>query len=210
MRRNPMTRSRMSSCFGKLERLTAVESWRLRNTPNNETSWSSSGDGQVDALTPVRADVSDIDRLDAISNPELDFYQSPRLIEYGLAAAAVAVCCLVGWIARQIGLSETNIAMFFLAAVVIAAARIGRGPAIATSILGVLAFDYFFVAPIFTFARSDTQYIVTLLTMMGIGILISTLTTRLQSQLRRSQEHEHRTAALYHASRRGTPDRAAL
>src|SRR5262249_31212898 len=136
-----------------------------------------------------------------VENLKFDFYQSTGLIEFGLAVAAVAVCCLVGWIAHRIGLSETNIAMFFLAAVVIAAVRIGRGPAIATSVLGVLAFDYFFVAPLFTFARSDTQYCVTLLTVCGIGILVRTQNTRLQLQLRQSQEHEHRTAVLYHASR---------
>ena len=37
--------------------------------------------------------------------------------------------------------------VIYLLAVVVAAVYLGRGPAILTSILGVAAFDYFFVPP---------------------------------------------------------------
>jgi two-component system, OmpR family, sensor histidine kinase KdpD len=121
---------------------------------------------------------------------------------YLATAAVVAGCALLGWVSNAFGLTTTNIAMIFLAAVAVVAARFGRGPAIAAAVLGVLVFDYFFVVPLFTFARSDTQYLVTLSVMLGIGVLISELTARLQDQLRASQEHEQQTEQLFHASQR--------
>jgi two-component system sensor histidine kinase KdpD len=42
-----------------------------------------------------------------------------------------------------------------LLAVSLIAARYGRGPAVASSILAVAAFDFFFVPPQLTFAVSD-------------------------------------------------------
>jgi two-component system, OmpR family, sensor histidine kinase KdpD len=81
------------------------------------------------------------------------------------------------------------------------ATRFGHGPAIVSAIASVLVFDYFFVEPIFSFAPSDTQYFVDLAVMLGIAVLVSELTARLQSQLRASRERERRTAQLYHLTR---------
>ena len=48
-------------------------------------------------------------------------------------------------------LSPTNLVMVYLLMVVISAVYLGRGPAILASILGVLAFDFFFVPSLFYF-----------------------------------------------------------
>jgi two-component system, OmpR family, sensor histidine kinase KdpD len=119
---------------------------------------------------------------------------------YLSAAFVVAVCGVVGWICRTLGLTETNIVMIFLAGVAFVAARFGHGPAIATAVLGVLVFDFFFVPPVLRFTPSDTQYFVTLSGMLGIGLLISELMARLQTQLFASQEQEQRTAQLLRVS----------
>ncbi len=121
---------------------------------------------------------------------------------YLAMCAIVALCGLLGWAGHSAGLSNTNIAMIFLAAVAVVASKLGRGPAIAAAVCSALIFDYIFVAPVFSFAGSDTQYIVTLAAMLGIGVLISELTARLQAQLRASQEHERQTEQLFHASQR--------
>lgn len=73
--------------------------------------------------------------------------------------------------------------MLFLAAVAWTAFRFGRGPAVFASILAVLVFDFFFVPPFHTFAVADTQYIVTFAVMLTIGLVISTLTSRLRAQI---------------------------
>ncbi len=118
-----------------------------------------------------------------------------------MTALLVLLCGLIGFVSRQLELSEANIVMIFLAGVAFAAARFGRGPAIFAAVLGVLVFDFFFVPPIFAFAPSNAQYFVTLSVMLGIGLLISTLTARLQSQLLTAQQQEQRTAQLYRMTR---------
>src|SRR6476660_2564181 len=129
---------------------------------------------------------------------------SPTVIhwsEYLKAAAVVGVCALLAWAARAAGLADANIVMIFLAGVAFVSARFGRGPSIASAIASVLAFDFFIVPPRLTFAVSDTEYFITFAVMLGIGLLISELTTRLQAQLRTSQQQEHRTSQLFRMTR---------
>jgi two-component system, OmpR family, sensor histidine kinase KdpD len=120
-----------------------------------------------------------------------------RWREYLLAAAVVAVCGLIALAAHAAGLADTNLVMIFLAGVAFVSARLGRGPSIASTIASVLAFDFFIVPPRFTFAVSDTEYLLTFAVMLGIGLLISELTSRLQAQLSASQKQERRTAQLF-------------
>jgi two-component system sensor histidine kinase KdpD len=124
-----------------------------------------------------------------------------RWTKYAAAATVVATCGGLGWIARQFDLAEANIVMIFLAGVAIVAARWGRMPSIAAAVLGVLVFDFFFVPPQLTFAVSDTQYVITFAVMLGIGLVISELTSRLKTQLRASQQQERRTAELFRMTR---------
>jgi two-component system sensor histidine kinase KdpD len=121
--------------------------------------------------------------------------------DYFKAASVVVICALLGLAASSAGLADSNIVMIFLAGVALVSARMGRGPSVAAAIASVLVFDFFFVAPRFTFAVSDSQYLITFTVMLGIGLLISELTTRLQAQLRASREHEHRTAQLFRMTR---------
>jgi two-component system sensor histidine kinase KdpD len=108
-----------------------------------------------------------------------------------LAGAAIAAGL------DRLGLHETNIVMTLLAAVALVAARYGRGPAIGASVIAVLAFDYLFVPPRYTFAVADTEYLITFGVMLAIALLISTLTARLKAQVEGSRVRELRLAALY-------------
>lgn len=116
---------------------------------------------------------------------------------YLATAGIVALCGAAGWLSHSWRLAEATVVMVFLMGGVFVAARFGRGPAIIAAVVNVLVFDFFFVPPYFSFAVSDFQYLLTFAVMLGIGLLISTLTARVQEQLRASQQQEHRTAALY-------------
>jgi len=98
-------------------------------------------------------------------------------------------------------IEATNLVMVYLLAVVIAAIYLGRGPAILASILGVLAFDFLFVTPYFTFAVSDTQYIITFIGLFLVGLVISQLTARASEQAGAARQREAETAELYDLSR---------
>ena len=117
--------------------------------------------------------------------------------EYLLTIVVVAFCVLLCWIIRSYELAEVNDVMIYLAGVAIIAARFGHGPAILGSFLSVLTYLYFFIPPIFGFNATDTQYFFVLAVMLGIGLLISELTARLQSQLRAAQQREQRSSQLY-------------
>lgn len=124
-----------------------------------------------------------------------------RRKEYLAAVAVVSACGAIGWIAGAAGLAETNIVMIFLAGVAIVAARFGRAASVVSAVLSVLVFDFFFVPKRLTFAVSDTEYVITFAVMLGIGLVISELTSRLKAQLSASQQQERRTAELFRMTR---------
>lgn len=147
------------------------------------------GDDDDDALSRSRS------RVDGTPQSKIDWN------DYLRTALVVAACGLVGWGFVWLQLDETNIVMVFLLGVAFVAARQGRGPAIAAAVVSVLVFDFCFIPPYFSFAVSDAQYLLTFAVMLGIGLLISTLTARVQLQLRLSRQQEQRTAALFRLTR---------
>jgi two-component system sensor histidine kinase KdpD len=94
-----------------------------------------------------------------------------------------------------------NIVMLFLLCVVLVAVRLGRGPAMLAAVLSVAAFDFFFVAPRFSFAVSDVQYLVTFAVMLGVGTLIGQLTANLRFAAGVSASRERRAHALFELTR---------
>ena len=118
---------------------------------------------------------------------------------YAWAALAVFACTLLAWIMRK-RFDPSNIVMVYLLGVALIAVRVGFGPAILSSILSVVAFDFFFVKIYFSFAVADIQHLVTLAVMLAVALIISSLTSRLHVQAEDAGERERRTAALYSMS----------
>lgn len=116
---------------------------------------------------------------------------------YSCGLIGLAGCIAHGLRFLRLADAEANTVMLFLAAVAWTAYRHGRGPAILASFLAVLIFDYFFVPPFHTFAVADAQYVVTFAVMLAIGLVISTLTSRLKAQIDSTRHRERRTSALY-------------
>jgi two-component system, OmpR family, sensor histidine kinase KdpD len=129
---------------------------------------------------------------------------SPKWGNYLRAAVVVVICGLAGWLSHTWQLTEANIVMVFLLGVALVAARYGRGPAIATAVINVLVFDFFFVPPYLQFAVSDAQYVLTFAVMLIIGIIISTLTVRIKDQLRAARQLQRRTDALFRLTKQLT------
>ena len=65
----------------------------------------------------------------------------------------------------------------------------------------VAAFDFFFVAPQFSFAVSDVQYLLTFAVMLAVGLLIGQLTAGLRFQARISSSRERRAQSLFELTR---------
>jgi two-component system sensor histidine kinase KdpD len=122
-----------------------------------------------------------------------------RIFPYAPGLGLVAIATLIGEIVKR-SLEPTNLAMLYLLAVVIAAVRWGKGPAVMTSVLSVIAFDFFLVPPYLTFNVADIQYIFTFVGLLAAGLVISTLASIMREQTIQAQKREAQTAALYRLS----------
>jgi two-component system sensor histidine kinase KdpD len=120
--------------------------------------------------------------------------------KYLLAAGLVLLFTLAGLPLHPI-LYPTNLVMLYLAAVVIVAVYLGRGPAILASFLSVLAFDFTFVDPRFTFTVNDTQYILTFIGLLLVGLVISNLAAILRDQVDILRVRERQAQAINMLSR---------
>ena len=120
----------------------------------------------------------------------------PGLPVLGLCAMYAVVATGAGLLAfRRLELAD--IVMLFTVPILVAAIRHGRTAAIATSVLSVMAFDFFFIPPRFTFAVGDARHVGTFAIMLGMGLVIGNLTERVRQQAIRAQQREQRTLALY-------------
>jgi two-component system sensor histidine kinase KdpD len=120
--------------------------------------------------------------------------------QYLLSTLLVAAATVLGW-PIQDQIAPTNLVMLYLLAVLIAAVYLGRGPSILASLLSVLAFDFFFVNPQLNFAVSDTEYLLTFLGLLVVGLVISELAARAREQAQAALQREAQTSALYAFSR---------
>jgi len=119
---------------------------------------------------------------------------------YAWGIAASALCTAICWVLKT-WFDLPNLIMIYLLGASIIAARFGRGPAVMSAVLNVAAFDFFFVPPFFSFAVSDTQYLVTFAVMLAVTLIIGNLTASVRLQARVAGHRERRTASLYAMSR---------
>jgi two-component system, OmpR family, sensor histidine kinase KdpD len=121
-------------------------------------------------------------------------------IGYAAALAAVLVSTGLAWMMLP-HFELSNIVMVYLLGVVLVALRFGRSASALASILSVAAFDFVFVPPYFTFAVSDSQYLITFGVMLVVALVISGLTVRARDKAESARSQERRTATLYSLSR---------
>jgi two-component system sensor histidine kinase KdpD len=116
------------------------------------------------------------------------------------AVVATAICTGIAWLMYD-HFDLANLIMVYLLGVVMVAARYGRSPSVLSSFLGVVSFDFFFVPPRFSFAVSDSQYLVTFAVMLLVALVISSMTASTRYQAKIAGHRERRIASLYAMSR---------
>jgi two-component system sensor histidine kinase KdpD len=93
-------------------------------------------------------------------------------------------------------LDVPDVEMLYVVAVLVSAVFLGRGPAITAAAVGVLAYDYFFVPPVFTLNVADGRYLFTFGMMFAIGLLVSALADRAREAAVRAQSEALRGTLL--------------
>jgi len=114
---------------------------------------------------------------------------------YALAVLAIASATLVLYLLRG-SLNTPIIALLFLLPVV-ASALGGLGPGLTAAICAFLAFNYFFIPPLYTFVVHQTQDILVLFVFLAVAVVISQLVARTQSSRAMAEAREREATHLY-------------
>jgi two-component system sensor histidine kinase KdpD len=121
----------------------------------------------------------------------------PYLISLLLVMAALPVA-----FALQRVLNIANLALVFLTAILISAIWYGRGPALFASLAAVLAYNFFFLPPIYTFTIADPENVVALFFFAVVALIASNLAAQVRGQAVAARLRAKNTDDLYQFSRK--------
>ena len=96
----------------------------------------------------------------------------------------------------------TNVPLVFLTAILLSAARDGLWPSLFACLVAVLAYNFFFLAPLYTFTIADPQNVVALFFFGIVAIIASNLASRVRSQAVAARLRAKTTDDLYQFSRK--------
>jgi len=124
-----------------------------------------------------------------------------RLLPYIGSTAAVVVALGIGsLVERLIGLQ--SISLVFLMAVLASAIVWGLWPSLLTGLLSVLAYNYFFIPPLYTFTIADPENVLSLFFFALVAVVVSNLTAATRRQIVSARARAKTTAELYAFSRK--------
>jgi two-component system sensor histidine kinase KdpD len=125
---------------------------------------------------------------------------SEKRLRYVWTLVTTAVTSLIAAI-PLLHLDLVTVATLFMLTLVLVGGRWGRGPAIVSAVLNVLAFDVFFVPPRFSLLPEHPQHYVTFVVMLAAGLFIGQLAGNLRFQARVASHREKRARTLYEFAR---------
>ena len=99
-------------------------------------------------------------------------------------------------------LDVQNVALVFLTAVLASAVTFGLLPALYASIVAMLAFNFFFLPPLYTFTIAAPENVVALVFFLIVAVIASNLTARVRSQAIVARQRAKTTEDLYLFSRK--------
>ncbi|NLE74365.1 MAG: DUF4118 domain-containing protein [Actinobacteria bacterium] len=145
-------------------------------------------------------------RLLSLSEPVRPLWQ--QLL---LATATAAACTLICWpLAGFFPLAE--LVMVYVLGIIFASVQLGPMASAVAAVMCAACFDFFYVIPHFNFVPSDLKHLATVVGLLAVGLVISSLTTRLKHQVELARWEGSRIAALLALSRKlaSTPVTDAL
>ena len=103
------------------------------------------------------------------------------ILPYAWSTAFVALALGCGMILDEI-LAVQSVALVFLTAVLASAITYGLWPALYTSMISMLTFNFFFLPPLYTFTIAEPENVVALFFFLVVAFIASNLTARVRSQ----------------------------
>jgi two-component system sensor histidine kinase KdpD len=126
--------------------------------------------------------------------------QLPLAAQYGVSLLFVALATGLAFIVENL-ISAPNLTLIFVLPVMAAATFFGWGPSLAAVVAGVLAFDFFFTAPYFSFRIASPSDLWAAALLLVIAAAVSTLAAEARSralQAHRAAEQAQALQALAH------------
>jgi two-component system sensor histidine kinase KdpD len=124
-----------------------------------------------------------------------------RVEPYLGSAALVAAALGVGLLVKQF-IDVQSISLVFLTAVLVSAIAWGLWPSLFAAIVGVLAHNFFFIPPLYTFTVADPENVLALFFFLTVAVIVSNLTARTRTQVVTARLRAKTTAELYAFSRK--------
>jgi two-component system sensor histidine kinase KdpD len=119
-----------------------------------------------------------------------------RVLPYFAAVVVTAIALLVALLIKT-ELFVANVALIFLAGVVLCAARWGLMPALLACALSVCSLNFFFFPPIHDLMVDDPENVVAVLVFVGVAIFVARLTARARADARLAERRAMVTNKLY-------------
>jgi two-component system, OmpR family, sensor histidine kinase KdpD len=144
----------------------------------------------------------DIYLLDSKIEKEFTFLRSKKRafsshpLKYLLSFMTIAFVTFIAFFLSNL-LSQVNLLILFLLPVTVIALYLGRGPSIFAAIASIIAFDFFFVRPYYSFTIHDVEYFLSFVVFVIIAVLVSNLTYHLKDKIILLKNSEARSSTLY-------------
>ena len=126
---------------------------------------------------------------------------SLRPLPFLWSTLAVVAAVLVGELLSTVT-ALPNLSMVFLMAVLFSAISYGMWPAIYASALSFLAYNFFFIEPLYTFTVAQPHELFALVIFLAVAVMTSALAGRVRDQARIAASRMRATRRLYEFTRR--------
>ncbi len=132
-------------------------------------------------------------------------------LDYARAAAMVALATGIGVLLERL-IGQGNVDLIYLVPVMAAALLYGLRPGLAAGVLAALAYNFFFLPPVYTFTIADPRNAVTVVVLLGVAAVASQLAARVRTQGALAAGSARQNAALAGFARAlaAAPDEVAL
>lgn len=120
----------------------------------------------------------------------------------GSTALILLLCTLLSFVCIDMHIRTENIIMIYLIGVVFIVIETRKLMwSFFSSLISVLAFNYFFTEPTFSLKIYDSNYLITIVIFLIVSLITSSLVNKLQQHARISHFNELQTKALYEITR---------
>lgn len=114
----------------------------------------------------------------------------------------LVLATLLSLLLRSFAITDHVIMLYILSVLVISRTTSGYVYGLVGSVLSVLAYNYLFTEPRYTFLAVQAGYPITFIIMLLVAVITSALTVRIKTQAKLAVERERRTEVLYEINKK--------